>query len=140
MIWLVPSSATVMWATPSAFSMSGLALRPQVPRSRSCALAIEPWNVLGEEPSAGGTSRYVDSSVERIEVRCEGIVPGRHDVLVNGHLLGLRPTVGTVENAIVVKKATAIIQKPAPWAKRTCVPALSSERGPERVVMFPECA
>jgi uncharacterized protein (DUF2126 family) len=54
--------------------------------------ALEPWNVLGEEPSAGGTSRYVDSSVERIEVRCEGIVPGRHEVLVNGHVLALRPT------------------------------------------------
>jgi len=54
--------------------------------------ALEPWNVLGEEPTATGTSRYVDSSVERVEVRCEGLVPERHQVLVNGYLLPLRPT------------------------------------------------
>ena len=54
--------------------------------------ALEPWNVLGEEPASGGTSRYVDSSVERIEIRCEGFVPERHEVLVNGYALNLRPT------------------------------------------------
>jgi uncharacterized protein (DUF2126 family)/transglutaminase-like putative cysteine protease len=61
--------------------------------------ALEPWNVLGEEPSGGGTSRYVDSSVERVEVRVEGIVPERHLVLVNGIELPLRPT-GTAAEAV----------------------------------------
>jgi uncharacterized protein (DUF2126 family) len=54
--------------------------------------AIEPWNVLGEEPGATGTVRYVDSSVERVEVRVEGMVPERHVVTVNGQVLPLRPT------------------------------------------------
>ncbi len=54
--------------------------------------AIEPWHVLGEELTAAGTSRYVDSSMERIEVRAQGLTPERHTVLVNGHALPLRPT------------------------------------------------
>ncbi|MCK6546348.1 transglutaminase family protein [Myxococcota bacterium] len=54
--------------------------------------ALEPWHVLGEEPTATGTSRYVDSSVERIEVRAEGLVPERHLVLVNGVELPMRST------------------------------------------------
>jgi uncharacterized protein (DUF2126 family) len=54
--------------------------------------ALEPWNVLGEEPSGGGTSRYVDSSVERIELRVAGIDPERHAVAVNGLEVPLRPT------------------------------------------------
>ena len=54
--------------------------------------AIEPWPVLGEELTATGTSRYVDSSMERVEVRASGLVPERHLVLVNGLRLPLRPT------------------------------------------------
>jgi uncharacterized protein (DUF2126 family)/transglutaminase-like putative cysteine protease len=54
--------------------------------------ALEPWNVLGEEPAAGGTSRYVDSSVERIEIRAEGVIPERHRVMVNGFQLPMRAT------------------------------------------------
>ena len=54
--------------------------------------AIEPWHVLGEEATAAGTSRYVDSSMERIEVRAHGLIAERHRVLVNGHALPLTPT------------------------------------------------
>ena len=54
--------------------------------------ALEPWPVLGEEPGVGGTSRFVDSSVERVEVRAEGLETERWEVLVNGMSVPLRST------------------------------------------------
>jgi uncharacterized protein (DUF2126 family) len=54
--------------------------------------ALEPWNVMAEEGSPGGTVRFVDSSVERLEVKASGTTPGRHRVLANGRALPLRAT------------------------------------------------
>jgi len=54
--------------------------------------ALEPWHVMGEENSAGGTARYVDSSLERIEVRVTGLNQSRYVVTCNGRALPLQAT------------------------------------------------
>jgi uncharacterized protein (DUF2126 family)/transglutaminase-like putative cysteine protease len=54
--------------------------------------AIEPWNTLGEEATAGGTARYVDSSVERIQVRTVGADRQRYVVTCNGYPVPLMAT------------------------------------------------
>jgi uncharacterized protein (DUF2126 family)/transglutaminase-like putative cysteine protease len=54
--------------------------------------ALEPWPVLGEEASVGGTARFVDSSLERLQVRVTGMHDERYFVTVGGRRLPLRNT------------------------------------------------
>ncbi|NBO92718.1 MAG: transglutaminase family protein [Planctomycetia bacterium] len=54
--------------------------------------AIEKWHVLGEEATGAGTARFVDSSVERLQVKVRGFIENRYVVTCNGRSVPLQPT------------------------------------------------
>ncbi len=54
--------------------------------------AIEPWNVLGEESGSQGTARYVDSSLERVQVKVSNFTPERYVLTCNSVVVPLSPT------------------------------------------------
>jgi uncharacterized protein (DUF2126 family) len=65
--------------------------------------ALEPWHVMGEQGAPGGTARYVDSSLERMEVHVTGLNQSRYVVTCNGRALPLQSTGTTGEYAAGVR-------------------------------------
>jgi uncharacterized protein (DUF2126 family)/transglutaminase-like putative cysteine protease len=55
-------------------------------------VGIEPWHVLGEEVSKSGTSRFVDSSLERLQVKITGLTDTRYHLLCNGIRIPMKNT------------------------------------------------
>ncbi|WP_312263218.1 transglutaminase family protein [Candidatus Igneacidithiobacillus taiwanensis] len=62
-------------------------------------MALEPWPVLGEEATGQGTARFVDASIERLQVRVSGMASDRYVVVCNGRRVPLRST-GTQGEAV----------------------------------------
>ena len=55
-------------------------------------MGIEPWHVLGEEMSNTGTARFVDSSLERVQIKINSLTDNRHILLCNGARVPLTAT------------------------------------------------
>ncbi|MEO1292779.1 MAG: transglutaminase family protein [Pseudomonadota bacterium] len=83
---------------------------------------IEPWHVLGEEGAVGGTARFVDSSVERLQVKVTGTLGERFAVTCNGYRLPLQETGRQDELVAGVRYRT--------WLPASCLHPTIAPHGP----------
>ncbi len=90
--------------------------------------ALEPWHVLGEENSAGGQARHVDSSLERLQVKAFGLTEGRHIVTCNGWALPMHPT-GTGSEAVCGVRYRA-------WQPPSCLHPTIGVHGPLHIDVY----
>ena len=90
--------------------------------------ALEPWHVLGEESGVGGQARYVDSSLERIQVKMRGATSDRHVVCCNGVEIPLHPT-GTHGEFVAGVRYRA-------WQPPSCLHPTIGIHGPLRLDVF----
>ena len=88
----------------------------------SLRAGIEPWNVMGEEGAPGGTARFVDSSVERLQVTVKGDHTGRYATTCNGYRLPLRRTERADEKYAGVRFRT--------WLPASCLHPTIPPHGP----------
>ena len=84
--------------------------------------ALEPWHVLGEEGSADGAVRYVDSSLERLQVKVRGLSGERFALVVNGRRVPLHPT-GTAGEGVAGVRFRA-------WQPPSCLQPTISPHAP----------
>ena len=84
---------SVEWFTPQwEFRFPKLGSVTVGPVELELRQALEPWHVLGEDASGGGTGRTVDASLDRVQVKASGVTEGRYAIICNGRRLPLHPT------------------------------------------------
>jgi len=90
--------------------------------------ALEPWHVLGEEVAMSGQTRYVDSSLERLQVKARGLIEERYRIACNGYEIPMHPT-GTNGEAVGAVRYRA-------WQPPSCLHPTIGIHSPVHIDIF----